>query len=61
MFKESIEMLAIITGVFAMVNWMWVFIYFILEGVDPMFTRGAITAIILTVVAIYCMKREDEK
>ena len=58
MFKDAIEILAIITGIFAIVTWLLVFIYFILVGIDPMFIRIAITAIILIVVSIYCMKRE---
>ena len=60
MFKESIRLLAIITGVFSMVTWLWVFIYFILVGIDPMFIRITITAIILTVVSIYCMKKDEK-
>ena len=52
------DVIGVSSGVFAMVTWVWVFMYFILVGIDPMLGRISIVTIILTVVSIYCMKRE---
>jgi len=58
MFKQVMDVIGVSSGVFAMVTWVWVFMYFILVGIDPMLGRISIVTIILTVVSIYCMKRE---
>ena len=58
MFKQVMDVIGVSSGVFAMVTWLWVFMYFILVGISPMLGRIAITATILTVVSIYCMKME---
>ena len=59
MFKDaSIILVAILSGIFAMFAWIGVISHFIDNGITPMLGRLLITAIALTVVSIYCMKKE---
>ena len=57
MFKDAIELMIIVAGVFACFFWVTLFLYFIMLGITPTLGRIAISAIILTTVSVYYTKR----
>ena len=59
MLRDAIEILAVVTGVFAIATWILAFIYFTLVGIEPMLGRITMAAVVLTAVSIYCMKKGD--
>ena len=61
MTKDSIVLIADISGMLAIITWLSVFLYFTVVGVDAMLIRMTITWLSLSVIHIYFTKKKPKE